>query len=95
MKSNTEPLLMQVLTLWVAVVAQRQGFSRNAGLTFGKAIAGMLAQSKGKSIGVIQDSKKVRQLVLDCQRAEICYTKVLERIDGVMNVSCHDESIRS
>ena len=37
-----------VLTLWVAVVAEQQGFSREAGLTFGKAISGMLAQSKGR-----------------------------------------------
>ena len=37
-----------VLTLWVAVVAERQGFSREAGLSFGKAISGMLAQSKGR-----------------------------------------------
>lgn len=37
-----------VLTLWVAVVAERQGFSKEAGLTFGKAISGMLAQSKGR-----------------------------------------------
>ena len=37
-----------VLTLWVAVVSERQGFSREAGLTFGKAISGMLAQSKGR-----------------------------------------------
>ena len=37
-----------VLTLWVAVVAKRQGFSKEAGLTFGKAISGMLAQSKGR-----------------------------------------------
>lgn len=37
-----------VLTLWVAVVAQHQGFTWEAGLTFGKAISGMLAQSKGR-----------------------------------------------
>ncbi|KAL0036893.1 hypothetical protein WJX77_003943 [Trebouxia sp. C0004] len=42
-----------VLTLWVAVVAERQGFSKEAGLTFGKAISGMLAQSKGRSIGML------------------------------------------
>ncbi|KAK9790108.1 hypothetical protein WJX73_008527 [Symbiochloris irregularis] len=47
-----------VLTLWVAVVAQRQGFSRDAGLTFGKAIAGLLAQSKGRAIGVYEDKEK-------------------------------------
>ena len=44
MKINRAP----VLTLWVAVVAERQGFSKEAGLTFGKAISGMLAQSKGR-----------------------------------------------
>lgn len=37
-----------VLTLWVAVVAERQGFTWEAGMTFGKAISGMLAQSKGR-----------------------------------------------
>ncbi|KAL3145914.1 hypothetical protein ABBQ38_015281 [Trebouxia sp. C0009 RCD-2024] len=47
-----------VLTLWVAVVAQRQGFSEEAGLTFGKAISGMLAQSKGRSIGVFDKKDK-------------------------------------
>ena len=47
-----------VLTLWVSVVAQRQGFSRDAGLTFGKAIAGLLAQSKGRSIGVFGTKKR-------------------------------------
>ncbi len=41
-----------VLTLWVAVVAARQGFSKEAGLTFGKAISGMLAQSKGRYMSV-------------------------------------------
>lgn len=42
-----------VLTLWVAVVAERQGFSREAGLTFGKAISGMLAQSKGRCDSIL------------------------------------------
>lgn len=37
-----------VLTLWVAVVAERQGFSKEAGVTFGRAISSMLAQSKGR-----------------------------------------------
>ena len=32
----------------VTKVAEREGFSRDAGLTFGKSISGMLAQSKGR-----------------------------------------------
>ena len=49
-----------VLTLWVAVVAQRQGFSRDSGLSFGKSISGLLAQSKGRRIGVFDEKEKVR-----------------------------------
>ena len=52
-----------VLTLWVAAVAQREGHSRESALTFGKAISGMLAQSKGKAIGVIQPKDVRLQLV--------------------------------
>ena len=51
-----------VLTLWVAVVAERQGFSKEAGLTFGKAISGMLAQSKGRCD---------MHLIL-CRRSNLC-----------------------
>ncbi|KAK9823758.1 hypothetical protein WJX72_005210 [[Myrmecia] bisecta] len=47
-----------VLTLWVAVVAQQQGFSREAALTFGRAISGLLAHSKGVSIGVAERKEK-------------------------------------
>jgi hypothetical protein len=47
-----------VLTAWVAAVAERQGYSHDAGLTFGKAISGMLAHSKGRSIGIYGDKDK-------------------------------------
>jgi hypothetical protein len=43
-----------VLALWVAVVAQRQGFSFQEGLTFGKWVSGTLAQSKGRSLGIYE-----------------------------------------
>ena len=43
-----------VLTLWVAVVAQRQGFSFDEGLTFGKTVSGWLAQSKGRKLGIFE-----------------------------------------
>ena len=36
-----------VLTLWVAVVAQRLGFDGDEALTLGKAVAGLYAQAKG------------------------------------------------
>lgn len=44
-----------VLTLWVAVVAERQGYSYEEGLSFGKAVSGILAHSKGRRLGVYED----------------------------------------
>jgi len=40
-----------VLTLWVTVVAERNGFTRQEALTYGKWVAGILAQAKGKAEG--------------------------------------------
>jgi hypothetical protein len=41
-----------VLTLWAAVVAERLGYDHEAALSFGKAVAGLNAQSKGRSLGI-------------------------------------------
>lgn len=43
-----------VLTLWAAVAAQRQGFSFQEGLSFGREISGLLAQSKGRALGIYE-----------------------------------------
>lgn len=47
-----------VLTLWAAVVAQRQGYTFDEGLSFGRWIAGTLAQSKGRSLGIYEPREK-------------------------------------
>jgi hypothetical protein len=39
-----------VLTLWAAVVAERLGFERYEALTLGRAVAGLNAYSKGRSL---------------------------------------------
>ena len=55
-----------VRTLWAAVVAERLGFEREEALTFGKAVAGLTAQSKGQRLGIFTPSPEaVRR-----QRAE-------------------------
>jgi hypothetical protein len=41
-----------VLTLWAAVVAERLGFRHDEALTLGRAVAGLNAYSKGKSLGL-------------------------------------------
>jgi len=43
-----------VLTLWVAVVAERLGFDRDTALTLGQAVAGLSAYAKGVSLGIIE-----------------------------------------
>ncbi len=43
-----------VLTLWAAVVAEQLGFDRLAALTFGKAVAGLNAQAKGRRLGIFK-----------------------------------------
>lgn len=41
-----------VLTLWGAVVAERLGHDRATALTLGRALAGLNAQAKGRSLGI-------------------------------------------
>jgi hypothetical protein len=43
-----------VLTLWAAVVAERLGFKKDEALTLGRAVAGLNAYSKGKSLGLFE-----------------------------------------
>lgn len=47
-----------VLTLWAAVVAERLGYDRDAALTLGKGVAGLNAQSKGRRLGIFEESKE-------------------------------------
>ena len=47
-----------VLTLWAVVVAQQLGYDRDAALTLGKAVAGLNAQSKGRSWGIFKPGEK-------------------------------------
>ena len=44
-----------VLTLWATIVAERLGYDKNEALTFGKAVAGLNAQSKGRRLGVFEE----------------------------------------
>lgn len=46
-----------VLTLWAAVVAEQLGFDTDAALTLGKALAGLNAQAKGRSLGIFKPPK--------------------------------------
>ena len=53
-----------VLTLWATTVAERLGFNQDEALSFGKAVAGVTAQSKGRRLGIFtpvpQEVKRAR-----------------------------------
>ncbi len=43
-----------VLTIWATIVAERLGYDRDAALTFGKAVAGLTAQTKARRLGIVK-----------------------------------------
>lgn len=58
-----------VLTLWATVVAERLGYKKDEALTFGKAVAGLNAQSKGQRLG-IYDKKSAEEKSKETQKQE-------------------------
>jgi len=48
-----------VLTLWASVVAERMGYDTEEALTLAKALAGLNAQAKGRSLGIFKAPKTV------------------------------------
>lgn len=47
-----------VMTLWAVVVAERLGYKKDEALTFGKAVAGLNAQSKGRRLGIYEEKSE-------------------------------------
>jgi hypothetical protein len=47
-----------VLTLWAAVVAERLGYDWEGALTLGRALAGMNAASKARTLGIARPSRE-------------------------------------
>jgi len=50
-----------VLTLWAVVVAERLGYKQDTALTLGKALAGLNAQSKGRSLGIFEAKERAEK----------------------------------
>jgi hypothetical protein len=68
-----------VLTLWAAVVAQRLGFDENEALTLGKALAGLNAQAKGRSLGIFKPHEEKAKKAREKERGERFLIEVLGR----------------
>lgn len=57
-----------MLTLWVAVVAEREGYTFEEGLSFGRFIAALFARTKGQRLGIFEkeveaEARKAQKLV--------------------------------
>lgn len=52
-----------VLTLWASVVAARLGFDEGEALSLGKALAGLNAQSKGRSLGIYKPVEHRKEIL--------------------------------
>lgn len=71
-----------VLTLWATVVAERLGYAADAALTLGKAVAGLNAQSKGRRLGIFEESEEKEEEHKEKKRkpGEELRVKVLGRL---------------
>ena len=70
-----------VLTLWAAVVAERMGYKKDEALTFGKAVAGLNAQSKGRRLGIYEEKPEEEEEKTEEKRKEqpVEFTELLGR----------------
>ena len=59
-----------VLTLWAAVVAERLGFDEDEGLSLGKALAGLTAQTKGRRLGIYKPHEEGAKEAREKERGE-------------------------
>jgi len=81
-----------VLTLWAAMVAQRLGFDEDEALTFGKAVAGLNAQAKGRRLGIFKPHEEKATKAREKERGEKFLVEVCGRPVPATNT---DEGIRA
>ena len=91
-----------VLTLWAAVVAERLGFAHDEALTLGRAVAGLNAYSKGRSLGLFKPTpagvrarRAARARKAGVFRVELLHRAVPVRHtdDGLRAVARDDEPV--
>jgi hypothetical protein len=81
-----------VLTLWAAVVAQRLGFDEDEALSLGKALAGLNAQTKGRSLGIFKPHEEKPTKAREKDRGEKLWIEICGRPVPAKNT---DDGIRA
>jgi hypothetical protein len=80
MTSNTISInRAPVLTLWAAVVAERLGFDEDEGLSLGKALAGLTAQTKGRRLGIYKPHEECAKEAREKERGEEFWVELCGR----------------
>ena len=73
-----------VLTLWAAIVAERLGYKKDEALTFGKAVAGLNAQSKGKRLGIYEEKKDKEEGEKEIKEKKTDKVEFIELLGGAV-----------
>ena len=81
-----------VLTLWAAVVAERLGFDEDEGLSLGKALAGLTAQTKGRRLGIYKPHEEGAKEAREKERGEEFWIELCGRHLPAKNT---DDGIRA
>src|ERR1700722_9312604 len=81
-----------VLTLWAAVVAQRLGFAEDEALSLGKSLAGLNAQTKGRSLGIFKPHEEKPAKAREKERGEKLWIEICGRPVPAKNT---DDGIRA
>lgn len=68
-----------VLTLWATIVAERLGYNKDEALTFGKAVAGLNAQSKGQKLGIYEKKKEGEKTEKSPSKEKLEFIELLGR----------------
>jgi hypothetical protein len=68
-----------VLTLWASMLAQPLGFDEDEALTLGKALAGLNAQTKGRTPGIFKPHEEKAKKARKKERGERFWIEVLGR----------------
>ena len=84
-----------VLTLWATVVAQRLGFNRDEGLSLAKAVAGLNAQAKGRSLGIFKPGFTKGKPLGDKKRGEAFWVELCGRPVPAVNTTEGVRAVKS
>ena len=82
-----------VLTLWASVVAERLGYDCDEALSLGKAVAGLNAYAKGKSLGLFQPSRK--KVAASRTQSKTGHTLQIDLLGRAVTIRHENDGIRA